>query len=83
MGYYSHYIMIRVGKLVEAKKFLTDFFRTDNGEYDLCHEGWEIQKANEGNLLDMLSHGPVIKVQCSDYIFDKVYTYLKNMEIAA
>ena len=77
-----NYLEIKVGKLAEAKKFLTEFFDTDDGEL-ILGMGWKIRKADESNLLDVLSHGPVIIIYGSDKTFSRIETYFREIGIAA
>lgn len=83
MNYIPNFLVINVGRLAEAKKLLTEFFDSGDGEFDIFHWGWEIQKADENNLLDVLSHGPVIKVYCSDETFRRIEDYYRYLGVAA
>lgn len=80
---YPKFLEIKVGKLAEAKELLTEFFGTGDGEFDCFHMGWELRKANEHNLLDVLSHGPVIALYCSDKTFDRIKNYYQHLGIVA
>ena len=82
MIYIPKLLVIKVGKLAEAKKLLTEFFDSDDGEL-ILGMGWKIRKADENNLLDILSHGPVIELYCSDKTFDRIKDYYEYLGIAA